>query len=84
MIDKTPEDEKQKKLFRSYDEIGPYIGLGFQLCASIVLMLFLGRWLDGKFHTDPWLTIIFAFFGGSAGMYSVIKTVLDLNKKKKK
>lgn len=68
---------------KKYVEIGPYLGLGVQLAASIVLMFFLGYWLDGKLGTSPILTIIFSFLGGSAGIYSVIKTVLELNRKNK-
>ena len=49
----------------------------------MVLMFFFGRWLDGYFETEPWLTISFAFFGGFAGVYNFIKTVLLLNKKQK-
>lgn len=77
------DEEKKTRYTKIYEDVGPYLGLGVQLAASILIMLFLGYWLDSKFNTSPLLTIIFALFGGFAGMYSVIKTVLDLNKKKK-
>lgn len=83
---KDPEDENssdENYPGKKYAEIGPYLGLGVQLAASIVLMFFLGYWLDGKFGTSPVLTIIGAFLGGFVGIYSVIKTVLDLNRKNK-
>jgi F0F1-type ATP synthase assembly protein I len=73
-----------EKTSRAVNEIGPYLGLGFQLAASIVLMFFLGQWLDGKFHIFPVLTITFSFLGGAAGIYNLIKTVLELGEKKKK
>ncbi|MCU7496721.1 MAG: AtpZ/AtpI family protein [Ignavibacteria bacterium] len=68
---------------KKYAEIGPYLGLGVQLAASIVLMFFLGYWLDGKLGTSPILTIIMSFLGGFAGIYNVIKTVLQINRKNK-
>lgn len=68
----------------SINEIGPYLGLGFQLAASVVLMFFLGKWLDGKFGIFPILTITFSFLGGAAGIYNVIKAVIELGEKKKK
>ena len=74
---------KQSDLTKSYRDAGPYLGLGTQLAATMVLMFFFGRWLDGYFETEPWLTISFAFFGGFAGVYNFIKTVLLLNKKQK-
>ena len=67
----------------SYREAGPYLGLGTQLAATIVLMFFLGRWLDGEFDTEPVLTICFSFLGGFAGIYNFIKAVLNLNKRNK-
>ena len=74
---------KQSNLEKTYRDIGPYLGLGTQLAATMVLMFFFGRWLDEYFETDPWLTISFAFLGGFAGIYNFIKTVLLLNKKQK-
>ena len=73
----------QTKFLETYREVGPYLGLGTQLAATIVIMFFLGRWLDGQFKTEPVLTIIFSFFGGFAGVYNFIRTVLEMNKKKK-
>ena len=59
------------------------MGLGTQLAATIILMFFLGRWLDEKFNTSPILMIVFSFLGGFAGIYNLIKTVTELNEKKK-
>lgn len=71
-----------KNFGESYREVGPYMGLGVQLAATIVLMFFLGRWLDSKFETEPVLTIILSLFGGFAGVYNFIKTVISLDKKR--
>ena len=70
-------------LTKTYKDVGPYLGLGTQLAATIVLMFFLGRWLDEYFDIEPLLTISFSFLGGFAGIYNFIKTVLLLNKKQK-
>jgi F0F1-type ATP synthase assembly protein I len=77
-------NSKEDKIAKSYREAGPYLGLGFQLAATITLMFFLGKWLDEYFELEPILTIIFSFFGGFAGIYNMIKTTLNLNKKSKK
>lgn len=86
MINNSSSNNKnnnRKPIYTVYKEVGPYLGLGTQLAASIVLMFFLGKWLDGKLDTFPWLTILLAFFGGAAGLYNFIKAVLNLNKKNK-
>jgi ATP synthase protein I len=77
-------NKNSNKIIEPYKEIGPYLGLGTQLAATIVLMFFLGRWLDGKFETEPLFTILFAFLGGFAGIYNFIRAVLNINEKKKR
>lgn len=77
------ESPKKHKISTSLADAGPYLGLGTQLAATIVLMFFIGWWLDNKLETKPIFVIIFTFFGGFAGIYNFIKTVTNLNKKKK-
>ncbi len=75
------DDEELSSLAKTSRDVGPYLGLGTQLAATIILMFFLGRWLDTKLNTAPILTIVFAFLGGAAGTYNFIKIALQLNKK---
>ncbi len=77
------ENKFSEKLSNSFKDVGPYLGLGSQLAATIVFMFFLGRWLDSQFNTFPLLLILFSFIGGFAAIYNFIKTVLQLNNKKK-
>ena len=75
--------DKIKGVNNFYKEIGPYLGLGLQLAVTVTIMVFIGVWLDGKFNTDPVLTIIFAFLGVFAGLYTFIKSVLKASNDKK-
>ena len=59
---------------------GPYIGLGLQLAVTVIAMVFIGIWLDGRFGTSPWLTVIFSFLGIATALYSFIKSVLKSDK----
>ncbi len=78
------DDKKSvEKLADTYKQLGPYLGLGTQLAATIILMFFLGWWLDKKLDTEPILVIVFSFIGGFAGIYNFIRTVLKLNEKNK-
>jgi F0F1-type ATP synthase assembly protein I len=47
--------------------------IGIQFPVSIALGYFFGRWLDGIFETEPWLTIIFALFGIAAGFVNLFR-----------
>ena len=77
------EPDKTKGTSNFYKEIGPYIGLGVQLAVTVTIMVFLGIWLDGYFETNPIITIVCAFFGVFAGMYTFIKSVLKAGNDKK-
>lgn len=77
------EPDKIKGTSNFYKEVGPYIGLGLQLAVTVTVMVFIGIWLDGQFDTKPVLTIIFAFLGIFAGMYTFIKSVLKAGNDKK-
>lgn len=76
-------ENNQKKFADSFQQAGRYLGLGTQLAATILLMLFFGRWLDSKLNTTPFLTLLFSFLGAVAGFYNFIKTVLQINNKQK-
>jgi F0F1-type ATP synthase assembly protein I len=77
----NPKTDTSKE--RIIKELSPYLNLGWQLAVTICLMALLGWWLDGEFETKPVFIIICSIFGVIVGMYSFIKTVLNLNIKKK-
>ena len=76
----STEPDKLSNINRIYRTVGPYIGLGMQLAVTVIVMVFLGIWLDGVFNLKPVLTITFAFLGVFAGLYNFIKSVLKSNK----
>lgn len=80
MSDKSKDDS----LTNTYREVGPYLGLGLQLAATIVIMVLIGDWIDKKYGTSPLWTIITGFLGITTGMYQLIKTVLHLQKRSEK
>ncbi len=67
---------------RSLREAAPYMGLGLQLAATIVIMVLLGDWLDKKLDLKYVFTITFALLGIGAGMYNLIKTINVIEKRK--
>jgi len=69
---------------KSFRDVAPYMGLGFQLGATIVVMFLVGDWIDGKYDTKPTWTLVLGSFGIFTGMYHFIKTVMNLQKKEGK
>lgn len=60
-----------KKTLAHLKELAYYSSIGFQLSLSIVIGLALGVWLDGKFDTRPWLTLVFMGLGIAAGFRNI-------------
>lgn len=52
-----------------------YSGLGLQMLAVIGLGTWLGIWLDGRFGSSPWATIVLMLVSVFAAMYQVIRSV---------
>lgn len=65
-------------------EAGPYLTLGVQLAATVLLLLWGGNWLDDKYDTDPIFTLTGAFLGITVGLYNLIQTVNHIEKMNEK
>ena len=80
----STDDEKSQQdpgnIFKVFGGAGPIFGSGIQLAAAVVFFFFVGRWLDGKFGTGPWLMLLGALIGAGGGLYNFIKTALDVSK----
>ncbi|MBL8996936.1 MAG: AtpZ/AtpI family protein [Gemmatimonadetes bacterium] len=55
---------------------GRYAGLGLQFAISIVLFLFVGQWLDGRFGTAPLFLYLGVFVGAGAAFYSMYRSLM--------
>jgi F0F1-type ATP synthase assembly protein I len=59
---------------------GQYLGYGLQMLVGVLLGYFVGRWADGKFHSEPWGLLVGVMLGLAAGMYLLIKDAIRINK----
>lgn len=75
--------DKPSSLSQAYRSVGPYLTLGIQLMAAILLCVIAGHWADGKFDTSPLLTLIGGLIGIAAGFYHFFKAVLKMDRKSK-
>jgi ATP synthase protein I len=53
-----------------------FAGAGVQFVVSILLFLYIGKWLDAKFGTSPWLLMLGVFLGAGAGFYSFYRRIM--------
>jgi F0F1-type ATP synthase assembly protein I len=54
--------------------------MGLQLALTVVIFFFLGRWLDEKFGTRPWLMIGGLVIGSAGGFINFIRTAASMGK----
>jgi ATP synthase protein I len=57
-----------KKLFR---ELWYYSSLSFSIALAILIGLAIGYWLDKRYDTSPWLTLVFLGLGIIAGFRNI-------------
>jgi ATP synthase protein I len=60
--------------------IGGYATVGLEFTLSVALGLFVGRWLDRKFDTEPWLTVIGFAYGLAAGGRAIYRALKRANR----
>ncbi len=70
----------KKENRRFYRELAFYSSLGFSIALSIVIGLALGVYLDRRFETHPWLTLVFIGFGIAAGFRNIALVLKKIRK----
>ena len=79
-------EQRDEKLFTNSGttammrSIAPYLTIGIQLALTIIVFFFLGRWLDGRFNSSPWMTLGGLALGGAGGMIKFIISAMKLGK----
>ncbi len=61
---------------RTYALLARYTSIIFLLPSTVVGGYFLGRWLDGKLETYPWLTLVLVLMGTVAGFVEVFRLLM--------
>ena len=56
---------------RAYKDLAYFSSLGISVALAIFIGLGIGVWLDRKFDTSPWFTLIFLVFGIIAGFRNI-------------
>ena len=67
--------EKDPKKVTSWRQIGLLSAIPFILALAPIVGFFLGKFLDQKFRTEPWLGLVFMGLGFVAGVRETIRIV---------
>ncbi|HLV60637.1 MAG TPA: AtpZ/AtpI family protein [Fredinandcohnia sp.] len=60
----------------------PYLQAGWSLAGSVALGAVVGYLADRKLGTAPWILVVGSLLGLAAGLYSLFRTILDVERKK--
>ena len=60
---------------RAYKDMAFFSSLGISVALAIFIGLGIGVWLDRKFDTSPWLTLIFLGMGIVAGFRNIARVI---------
>ena len=67
----------------AYRGIAPYLTLGIQLAAAIILFFLIGWWLDSRYGTSPMYKLIGLLIGSVGGMIKFFRSAAELSRKDK-
>ena len=81
---KSKSNSTLSSLSDTYRKLSPYFNIGYVFAASVALLTFLGYYLDQRWGTNPWLTLIGAILGIFTGFYNFFRTVWGLSEKRDK
>ena len=73
--------EEQRRLLESLREYTPYLTLGFQLAAAVVVFFLIGVWADDRWNASPWFKLIGLFLGMVGGFVKFFRSIADLERK---
>lgn len=68
----------------TYAAIGPYVSVGIQFAATILLFVSIGWWLDDTFTTTPLFLLLGTLLGAGGGFYKLYRTLMDLDERRKR
>ena len=49
------------------------VGLGAEMVAPLILGVIVGRWLDHRFGTEPWMLLVLTVLGAVAGLINLVR-----------
>ena len=75
MTAKDPDSERYKQI-RVYGLLSSIPGF---LVVPPVVGALVGTWLDKRFHTEPWLVLVFLFLGFGAAVRLIVRTLRRVN-----
>ena len=73
-MSENPIERKAREVYRA----SRYASIGLELGVSVAIGLFIGRWVDGQFNSEPWV-LGGLCLGFAAAIRSISRTLMALD-----
>lgn len=77
-------DPPDKGIGNALRQYAPYLTLGFQLAAAVVVFFLIGVWIDDAYGMSPLFKLIGLFVGTVGGFIKFFRSISQLDKENKK
>jgi F0F1-type ATP synthase assembly protein I len=74
----TNTEHEKDSVQKTYRNFVPFLTMGFQLAAAVVLFFFLGHWIDKKFDIAPIGKLVGIIIGSTGGFIKFFKMVASI------
>jgi F0F1-type ATP synthase assembly protein I len=71
-------DLKKERISSIYQTVAPFLTMGFQLAAAVVVFILIGHWCDKKFGIEPFGKLAGLLVGCTGGFIKFFKTVASI------
>jgi hypothetical protein len=76
----NPGQKPEKEAFNKWQMVSLALELGFIIALPLIVLGSIGKWLDQRFSTEPWLTLLSIFLSIAATTFWIAIKVKPLMK----
>ncbi len=68
-------------IHKAFQAAAPYLNMAYVMIGSILILGYLGYYLDKKLQTSPFLLLVGVFLGFGLSIYNLIKVIKETERK---
>ncbi len=74
-------NKQQLDIHKAFQAAAPYLNMAYVMIGSILILGYLGYYLDKKLQTSPLLLLVGVFLGFGLSIYNLIKVINHSDRK---
>jgi F0F1-type ATP synthase assembly protein I len=77
-IRQTESEQKKESTPGESRNFAPFLTMGFQLAAAVLVFLLIGHWFDKRYSIEPFGKLVGVVIGTTGGLIKIFKTVASI------